>query len=121
MSYRHGSLSLKMLENKGLFAYINEIRYLLDTLGKVSKLNNAIKKLRKALFYGLLIIYHSIVCTSYQTHMDIVLGILRAFLSTWLVNSALGIFREQFVALGKPSRTYLKTYLKNLILIFYNF
>ena len=65
------------------------------------------------------VIYHSIVCTSYQTHMDIVLGILRAFLSTWLVNSALGIFREHFVALGKPSRTYLKTYL-NFNLIFHN-
>jgi len=110
-----------MLENKGLFAYINEIRYLLDTLGKVSKLNNAIKKLRKALFYGLLIIYHSIVCISYQTHIDIVLGILRAFLSTWLVNSALGIFREQFVALGKPSRTYLKTYLKKFNFNFLQF
>ena len=42
-----------------------------------------------------------------------VLGILGAFESTWLVNSALGCTWEHSVALGKPSRTYLKTYLKN--------
>ena len=41
-----------------------------------------------------------------------VFGILGAFGSTWLVNSALGSTWEHSVALGKPSRTYLKTYLK---------
>ena len=41
-----------------------------------------------------------------------VLGILGAFGSTWRVNSALGCPFEHSVALGKPSRTYLKTYLK---------
>ena len=41
-----------------------------------------------------------------------VLGLLGAFGSTWYVNSALGSFKKHSVALGKPSRTYLKTYLK---------
>ena len=44
-----------------------------------------------------------------------VLGFLGAFGSTWLVNSALGCTWEHSVALGKPSRTYLKTYLKFII------
>jgi len=44
-----------------------------------------------------------------------VLGLLGAFGSTWLVNSALGCTWEHSVALGKPSRTYLKTYLKFII------
>ena len=42
-----------------------------------------------------------------------VLGILTVFGSTWLINSALGCTWEHPVAPGKPSRTYLKTYLKN--------
>jgi len=68
-----------MLENKGLLAYINEIRYLLDTLGKVSKLNNAIKKLHKALFYGLLIIYHNIVCTFSRYYKDLCIRNFESF------------------------------------------
>lgn len=50
-----------------------------------------------------------------------VLGILGAFGSTWLVNSALGCTQEHSVALGKPSRTYLKTYLKKINFNFLQF
>ena len=48
-----------------------------------------------------------------------VFGILEAFGSTWLVNSALGCTWEHSVALSKPSRTYLKTYLKFVIVEFF--
>jgi len=48
-----------------------------------------------------------------------VLGILGAFGSTWLVNSALGCTWKHSVALGKPSKTYLKTYLKFTIVEFF--
>ena len=41
-----------------------------------------------------------------------VLGLLGALGSTWRVNSALESTWEHSVALGKPSRAYLKTYLK---------
>ena len=43
----------------------------------------------------------------------VAVGILAALGNTLLVNSTLGCTWEHFVALGKPSRTYLKTYLKN--------
>ena len=39
--------------------------------------------------------------------------LLAAFGSTWLVNLAFDCTWKHSVALGKPSRTYLKTYLKN--------
>ena len=49
-----------------------------------------------------------------------VLRILAAFGSTWLVNSALGCTWEHSVALGKPSRTYLKVKNLNKLQLLYN-
>ena len=71
------------------------------------------KKLAIPYFIGICEIFTMTLFIFFTTATwPFVLGILGAFGSTWLVNSALGCTWEHSVALGKPNRTYLKTYLK---------
>lgn len=65
-------------------------------------------------YYFLIILLSAAIFIFFPTSTwAFALGIVVAFGSTWLVILAFGCTPEHSVALGKPSRTYLKTYLKN--------